>query len=371
MPPPALTILLPTYRRPLLLARALRSIQAQTRSDFTVLVCDNASGDETESVVRGFMAGDARIRYHRHAQNLGALANFAFAFSKVDTEFFCLFSDDDVLLPAFVQVCLDGLLGHPAHMAWSGIVLCAGPDGYAYQMPDPAWPVGPTTSERACCLIASDIRPQNTGVIFRRKVLVPEFHPPHDEFHIVDVLWMLQAAANGGIGFTPTPVAIFFVQGDSTSCRAMSDARARWRLLWPSANLILRYAPQGVLTDSAYRRLRRQLARTYGIRNIRYVGRLAAEQGHRDICDACVGVLWRFFGDLPGVALLRLLMLAPIRLRKRFGDWRRSIRSAEPRHGSECARRYAAIVAEVMREEPRPGSSGVPGCAPVEAQGLR
>lgn len=47
-----ITTVLPTYCRPALLRRAILSALGQKFSDIQVLVLDNASGDETEAVVR-------------------------------------------------------------------------------------------------------------------------------------------------------------------------------------------------------------------------------------------------------------------------------------------------------------------------------
>ena len=39
--PDVITVIIPTLRRPLLLARAIRSVQAQTVEDLTIAVTDN------------------------------------------------------------------------------------------------------------------------------------------------------------------------------------------------------------------------------------------------------------------------------------------------------------------------------------------
>ena len=45
MSPPTVTAIIPTYRRPRLVRRAIESVLAQTYPHVRVLVCDNASGD--------------------------------------------------------------------------------------------------------------------------------------------------------------------------------------------------------------------------------------------------------------------------------------------------------------------------------------
>ena len=56
---------------------------------------------------------DSRISYHRHDKNIGMLANWEFAFSKVETDYFSLLCDDDYLLPDFFQAAAREMNRHP------------------------------------------------------------------------------------------------------------------------------------------------------------------------------------------------------------------------------------------------------------------
>lgn len=46
-----ITTILPTYRRPQLLKRAIESVLKQTMQDFNLYIFDNASQDETPEIV--------------------------------------------------------------------------------------------------------------------------------------------------------------------------------------------------------------------------------------------------------------------------------------------------------------------------------
>jgi glycosyltransferase involved in cell wall biosynthesis len=105
---PLITTIIPTYKRPQLLKRALASVLSQTYPHFQLSVYDNASHDETEAVVREFMEKDNRVKYHCHEQNIGMIANYQFAMSQVNTPLFSLLSDDDVLFPWFYEETLKG-----------------------------------------------------------------------------------------------------------------------------------------------------------------------------------------------------------------------------------------------------------------------
>ena len=97
------TVLIPTYKRPEKLKRAVESIQNQSYQDFVIVISDNASGDETENIVYSLIKGDTRIKYFKQSLNIGMNPNFNFLVSKVDTPFFCLLTDDDYYLPNFLE----------------------------------------------------------------------------------------------------------------------------------------------------------------------------------------------------------------------------------------------------------------------------
>lgn len=72
---PRISVVLTTYNRADVLFNTIEDILAQTEKNFELIVCDDHSPDGTESVVRDFMARDARIRYHRGVKNVGMPGN--------------------------------------------------------------------------------------------------------------------------------------------------------------------------------------------------------------------------------------------------------------------------------------------------------
>src|SRR3989344_8039984 len=73
---PVITTIIPTYRRPVLLRRAILSALHQTYPHVRVCVYDNASSDATESVVAEIARHDPRVKYHRHSRNIGSPKHF-------------------------------------------------------------------------------------------------------------------------------------------------------------------------------------------------------------------------------------------------------------------------------------------------------
>lgn len=66
---PLVSVVIPTYNRGSLIARAIASVRRQTYTRLEILVIDDGSSDRTASVVAGIP--DPRIRYVRHERNKG------------------------------------------------------------------------------------------------------------------------------------------------------------------------------------------------------------------------------------------------------------------------------------------------------------
>lgn len=122
---PLITTFITTYKRPVMLKKAIESMLAQTFTDFQLIIYDNASGDDTHEIVRSFMETDPRIKYICHPKNVGMLANYENAFKKIDTTYFSFLSDDDLVSPWFLETALNDLKKYPsaAFCACSSIIV--------------------------------------------------------------------------------------------------------------------------------------------------------------------------------------------------------------------------------------------------------
>lgn len=128
---PQITTLIPTYRRPKMLRRAIRSALNQTYPDIQVLVVDNASGDETAGIVADIAREDPRVIYHCHAENIGMINNFNFALKQVRTPYFSFLCDDDLLLPDFYAAALEGFRKYPDALFSAGVCVALSEEGGA------------------------------------------------------------------------------------------------------------------------------------------------------------------------------------------------------------------------------------------------
>jgi glycosyltransferase involved in cell wall biosynthesis len=102
---PFVTIGIPTYNRAKsYLKQAIKCALDQTYPNLEVIVSDNCSTDNTESLAKSFTS--PRLRYFRQVKNIGASNNFNFCLSEAKGDFFLMLHDDDLVDQDFIETCL-------------------------------------------------------------------------------------------------------------------------------------------------------------------------------------------------------------------------------------------------------------------------
>ena len=89
--------IIPTYNRASTVKEAIKSVLDQTFRGFELIVVDNFSSDDTESVVNSFH--DQRIRYFKNHNNGLVSINRNFGIEKAQGEYIAFLDDDDLWLP--------------------------------------------------------------------------------------------------------------------------------------------------------------------------------------------------------------------------------------------------------------------------------
>ncbi|CYV01025.1 glycosyltransferase family 2 protein [Streptococcus suis] len=108
-------ILMSTYNGQQFLAEQIRSIQEQTFSDWTLLIRDDGSSDQTKDLLQDFARQDSRIRLIdvEEQKNLGVIKSF-YRLVHYDQADYYFFSDqDDVWLPDKLAVSLQEAQSYP------------------------------------------------------------------------------------------------------------------------------------------------------------------------------------------------------------------------------------------------------------------
>lgn len=205
---PLITTVIPTYRRPALLKRAIASALAQTEPRLVVCVYDNASGDETAAVVAAMAARDPRVQYHCHPTNLGMSGNIAAGLSAVTTPYWSLLSDDDALLPEFYVTALRGFADHPDAMLSATGTISRTESGQLTHVTLTDWPrLGYFAPPDGLYAWTIERHPYITGCLYRRDVLdlvgLPDPQVFHSDF---DYEWRVVARYPYVVNATPGAV---------------------------------------------------------------------------------------------------------------------------------------------------------------------
>jgi len=107
---PLVSIIIPTYNRASLLARAVKSARSQDYRNIEIIITDNASTDHTPILGAKLSQDHKNIIYHANVVNVGIAKNIAFALRLSRGEFVYILSDDDYLFPDSITRLLPPLL---------------------------------------------------------------------------------------------------------------------------------------------------------------------------------------------------------------------------------------------------------------------
>lgn len=113
---PLVSLVITTFNRREKLKKALDSVVNQTYKNLEIIIGDNHSEDGTEELCREYAAKDPRIKYFRHAENLGMTANGNFVTKQATGEYFYPLCDDDWIDLDYIEKCIDFANTHPDYV---------------------------------------------------------------------------------------------------------------------------------------------------------------------------------------------------------------------------------------------------------------
>lgn len=120
MEDPLVSICIPTYNRAATIERALASATSQIYANLEIIVADNASDDDTATVVESFRARDPRVKYVRHPRNIGMVANLNTVIRLGTGKYRMWLADDDWIDDDLVSRCCEALERDPALVMVAG-----------------------------------------------------------------------------------------------------------------------------------------------------------------------------------------------------------------------------------------------------------
>lgn len=111
------------------LGEAIRSIQAQTYTDWELILCDDGSTDDTVAVAESYAAQDTRIRVVRNPRNLGLNHSLNHCLREARGEFYARMDGDDTCEPDRLAKLVEALDTHPEMAMVSSWMTCFDADG--------------------------------------------------------------------------------------------------------------------------------------------------------------------------------------------------------------------------------------------------
>jgi glycosyltransferase involved in cell wall biosynthesis len=102
---PKISIIMPTFNRAKYIAEAIRSVQSQTLREWELIVIDDGSTDNTESIVRDLTEKDGRISYFKNERNLGIAKTRNRGVSLAKADYVAMLDSDDKWISSEKLVC--------------------------------------------------------------------------------------------------------------------------------------------------------------------------------------------------------------------------------------------------------------------------
>ena len=225
-----LTIYILCHNRPDYARQAILSVLGQTCHAFTLIVSDNSSNDEVERLVKNEFP---EIHYIRRYPMLKSLEHFNRCIAEAGSEYFCLFHDDDVMSPDFVEAMSDCLRAYPAAIAFGCNAKIEKFDMLEkrtffrsfrkYELIDTPRNLARRYFSRA----QSGFAPF-PGYIYNRR-LVGDQRLPIEGGKYADVTWLLSLARKGQIVWVNKPLMTYRLHGGNDG--SIESLRDRLRLL--------------------------------------------------------------------------------------------------------------------------------------------
>lgn len=219
---PSVSVIMPAYNAGCFIADAIRSVMAQTFTDWELLVLDDGSSDDTLAIARSLAQTDCRIRVLPNKHNMGVAKTRNRGFDLCRGEYVALLDSDDIWYPQKLEKQL-------ALMRETGADLCY----CAYAIVDAAgkkvrgdYLVPPTVDLHG--LLRQNVIGCSTVML---SAAVKERYRFETDFYHEDYVLWLRLLQDGckAAGCTPVLAAWRYVE-NSRSFNKWDAAKNRWRI---------------------------------------------------------------------------------------------------------------------------------------------
>lgn len=112
---PLVSVIILTYNHEKFIAQAIESVLAQkVNFEYDVIVANDCSTDNTDAVCQHYVKADPRVRYHKHAHNVGLIANHQWSAKQAKGKYIAYCDGDDYWIDEYkLQRQVDYMEAHP------------------------------------------------------------------------------------------------------------------------------------------------------------------------------------------------------------------------------------------------------------------
>ncbi len=211
-----LRIFILCHNRPDDAREAIRSVLAQTNPNYQLIISDNSTDDRVEHMIRHEFPS---LNYVRRLPSVPALEHFNLCLEETIDSHICLFHDDDLLAPDFVETIKSTIDQYPdaiaigcnAHLEVLG-KLQVSPSFLSLQEVD-VITTPRDLARRYFSRYQSGIAPFPGYVYHRQRVGSARFVPSEGKYS--DVAWLLRLAATGPLVWLRRPLMTYRIHGDN------------------------------------------------------------------------------------------------------------------------------------------------------------
>lgn len=213
------SVIIPTYNREKVIARAVQSVLRQTYEYYEILIIDDASTDSTQKVVE--QMADDRIRYIRLEENRGAAHARNVGIRESRYDYIAFLDSDDEWLPAKLEVQMRRMLESPKEV---GFIYCRMGGGQCEEDENfvcPPWelPAHMLEGDMFGRLLIHNVIGMPT-ILVRRKCLEQSGGFKESIQCLEDWEWVLRIARNWLIGFVDEKLVEVHKSAGSVSANA-------------------------------------------------------------------------------------------------------------------------------------------------------
>lgn len=235
---PKVSICIPTYNYGHLITDAIKSVLLQEYEDYELIICDNASTDGTEDVVKSFK--DPRIRYIKNSNNFGFTQNLNIGLKLASGEYIVYLCADDYWLPGLLEEEVKILDAHPdvvmVHTGYKSVYRIGGQD--IIRKNALLWPSGISDGKEMVKyffnnyatfvwpMVKRDVVQRLSGFDVRMTA-APESH-----------MW-LRTALEGKVAYIAEPLYAFRYHGDNLGVEVQKKGNMIEELLMFSDDLLI------------------------------------------------------------------------------------------------------------------------------------